>query len=104
MSIILEISTKDYATDSVLLKKAMSQLESLCFAYGGYVLSEPKEKFGWTFFKMGLKPELQIGIEKKFSDMITRYRWSKPEEKLTKFLSDYLNVRGCQVKVSLSKD
>lgn len=104
MSIILEIGTKDYSTDLVLLKKAMSQLESLCLAYSGYVLSEPKEKFGWTFFKMGLKPELQNGIEQKFSDMLNRYRWSKPDEKLTKFLSDYLNARGCQVKVNLSKD
>lgn len=103
MSIVLEISTTDYTTNLILVKKAMSQLESLCSAYGGYVLDEPQEKFGWTFFKMGLKAELQNGLEQKFSDMINRYRWSKPDEKVAKFLSDYLNARGCQVKVSLSK-
>lgn len=104
MSIILEIGTKDYSTNVALLKKAMSQLETLCSAYGGYVLSDPFEKFGWTFFKMGLRPDLQSGIEQRFSDMISRYRWAKPEEKVSKFLGDYLSARGCEVKVSLSKD
>ncbi len=42
-----------------------------------------------------------MGIEEKFSDMIQKYRDKKPEEKFTKFMSDYFESRGSKVKVKL---
>ena len=72
MDYVLEIGTKNYENDLFLIKKAMSHMESLVGGYNGYALSEPSSKFGWTFFKMGFKPNLQNGIEEKFSDMIMR--------------------------------
>ena len=97
--IILEVGTKDYATDVVLVKKAMSQMESLLMTYNGYALGEPSSRFGWTFFQMAVKPELQQGIESRFADMIRRYGWGKPDTKFAKFLGDYLKARGCGVEV-----
>lgn len=101
---IIEIGTKSYSDDRLKIKMAMSHMESLLSAYNGYVLSDPTEKLGWTFFKMALKPELHSGIEHKFSDMLNKYRWSDPTDKFAKFMTDYFNSKGCQVKVSVVPD
>ena len=101
MSIIFELSTTNYLDDKLNVKKALSHLETLCQAWNGYSLAEPEEKAGWTFFKLKLKPELHEGIEKKFADMISKYRWSKPEEKFRKFMEEYFLAKGCNVKVKL---
>lgn len=97
------MGTKDYATDVVLLKKAMSQMESLLSAYNGYALSEPTSKFGWTFFSMAFKADLQQKIEQRFADMISQYRWGSSDEKFTKFMQKYLHARGCNVELKLDK-
>ena len=76
-------------------------MESLVGGYNGYVISEPTSKFGWTFFKLAFKPNLEEGIEEKFSDMLAKYRWSNKEQKFAKFMTDYFNSRGCEVKVNL---
>ncbi len=70
MSLALEISTKNYADDKLAIKLALSHMETLLGCPNGYALSEPYSKFGWTFFKIALEADLQVGIEKKFSDMI----------------------------------
>lgn len=96
-----QVSTHDYDTDVVLVKKAMSQMESLLGEYGGYVLGEPSSRMGWTFFTLSLGLTMQDKMESKFSDMIQRYTWEKPEVKLAMFINDYLKSRGCNTKVKL---
>ena len=76
-------------------------MESLVGGYNGYLLSEPSSKFGWTFFKLDFKPNLQNGIEEKFADMIAKYRWSNKPQKFAKFMTDYFQARGCNVKINL---
>ena len=102
MSMVLEVGTKNYSDDLLSIKKALSHMESLVNGYNGYVLSEPSTKFGWTFFKIAFKANLQNGIEEKFSDMIDKYSWSDKSEKFAKFMSDYFNSRGCNVKIKLA--
>lgn len=102
MDIVLEIGTKNYADDLLTIKKALSHMESLLGAYNGYVVSEPSSKFGWTFFKLAFKPNLQNGIENKFADMLAKYQWSDPSQKFIKFMTDYFLSKGCEVKVKLS--
>ncbi|MDH3610825.1 MAG: hypothetical protein OEM79_03580 [Nitrosopumilus sp.] len=99
MNTALEISTKNYADDKLAIKMALSHMETLVGSVNGYLLSEPYSKFGWTFFKVALKPELQDGIEKKFADMIEKYQWSSPTEKFTKFMTDYFKSKGCNVVI-----
>ena len=101
MSIILELSSRNYLDDKLNVKKALSHLETLCEAWNGYTMGEPEEKAGWTFFKLKLKPELHEGIEKKFSDMIGKYRWSNSEEKFRKFMEEYFQAKNCNVKVKI---
>ena len=76
-------------------------METLVQGYNGYILSEPTSNFGWTFFKLALKPNLQNGIEEKFADMINSYRLSKQPEQFAKFLGDYFNAKGCTVNVKV---
>jgi len=101
MSVTLEISTKNYLDDLLSIKKALSHMESLLGCYNGYLLSEPTTSFGWTFFKLAFKPDLQNSIEEKFADMINKYRWSNSPEKFAKFMNDYFNAKGCNVKIKI---
>lgn len=100
MSIILRLSTSDYLTDRLNVKKALSQLETLCEAWNGYSLGEPEEKAGWTFFMLKIKPELHGGIVSRFSDMLEKYRWSSQDEKFRRFIEEYFRAKGCNVKVN----
>ncbi len=99
MSLALEISTTNYSDDRLAIKMALSHMETLVGCTNGYVLSEPYSRFGWTFFKIALKADLQQGIEKKFADMIEKYQWSSTPEKFTKFMTDYLVTKGCNVRI-----
>ena len=101
MCAVFELSTRDYDNSSFQIKKALSHLETICEAWSGYRLGPPKSKFGWTFFAMIIQPQLQSGIESKFADMISRYRFSKQPEKFTKFFGDYLDAKKCNVRVRL---
>jgi hypothetical protein len=98
MSTTFEISTKNYINDRLAIKMALSHIETLVGVINGYSLSDPYEKFGWTFFKTKLNSDLQYGIEKKFSDMIEKYQCS-PVEKFTKFMTDYFANKGCNVLI-----
>lgn len=104
MNIILEIGSKNYADDSLSIKMALSHVESLVGCYNGYVTSEPSSKFGWTFFKLAIKPDLQHGIEEKFSDMIDKYPGNDHSQKFVKFMSDYFASKRCNVTVKLVTD
>ena len=101
MDVVLEISTKNYLDDLLLIKKSLSHMESLLGCYNGYLLSEPTTSFGWTFFKLAFKPNLQQGIEEKFADMIGKYRWGNPSEKFGKFMTDFFKSRGCDVGIKI---
>ena len=78
MSVTLEIKTKNYVDDLLSIKKSLSHMETIVEQYNGHVLSEPETKFGWTFFKLAFKPNLQTGIEEKFA----------------KFMIDFFQSRG----------
>lgn len=102
MDVVLEIGTKNYLDDLLTIKKSLSHMESLVDGYNGYVLSEPSSKFGWTFFKLSFKPNLQNGIEEKFSDMIMKYQANDQYEKFAKFMTDYFISKGCDIKIKIS--
>jgi len=102
MDVVLEIGTKNYLDDLLTIKKALSHMESLVDGYNGYVLSEPSSKFGWTFFKLSFKPNLQNGIEEKFSDMIMKYQANDKYKKFAKFMTDYFISKGCDIKIKIS--
>lgn len=101
MNIVLEVGSKNYDDDLLSIKKSLSHMESLVGEYNGYVFSEPTSKFGWTFFKLAFKPNLQQGIEEKFSDMISKYQKNDQPHKFAKFIEDYFVSKGCDVKIKI---
>ena len=101
MNISLEVKTKNYVNDLLSIKKELSHMESLVGEYNGYTLSEPELKFGWTFFKLSFKPNLQNGIEEKFSDMIAKYERNDQPQKFAKFMIDYFHSRDCDAIIKI---
>ena len=100
MATILEIASTNYEDDIFKLKKALSHLQTTCEITDGYLLSKPVSKFGWTFCELLLKPAFSYNIEKKFLDMIKRYK-GKNDEKFTKFMQDFFQARDCKIKLKL---
>jgi len=76
-------------------------METLVGSSNGYTLSEPSSKFGWTFFKLSFKPNLQNGIEEKFADMLNKYQLSNQSQKFTQFMTDYFKSKGCNIKIKI---
>ena len=104
MKIIFELSSTNYEKDKKKLMKALDDLEKLLEIQDGYLLSEPVSRFGWTFFKLLIKPDLFLKIDKKFSDMIQKTEGRKPNEKFTNFMSDFFSSRECNAKLKLIKE
>jgi len=100
MGTAFEVSTKNYGDDKLAIKLALSHLETLVGSVNGYLLSEPDSKFGWTFFKIAIKPDLQDEIEKKFANMFEKYN-GKASEKFTNFMTDYFKSKNCNIKIKL---
>jgi len=101
MDIVFEVSSKNYGNDLLLIKKTLSHMETLVGSYNGYTLSEPTSKFGWTFFKLAFKPNLQNAIEKKFADMLNKYSLNNTSQKFTKFMTDYFQAKGCDIRIKM---
>ena len=77
----------------------MSQLEALTGNYNGYALGPPSSRFGWAFFTLSMKPEMENSLRDKFSDMICRYTRGSDDEKFTRFMGDYFESKGCEIKL-----
>ncbi len=51
---------------------------------------------------MLIDQELYVGIEDEFSDMIKKCKGDKPDEKFMNFLDQYLESKGCNVKIKMA--
>ncbi len=98
---VFELGTTKYMEDKLGAKMALSHLETLCGIHDGYVLGEPEERAGWTFFKLGLEPGLYTCISERFSDMMEKYGRGAPEEKFRIFIERYLHSKNCNVRVRI---
>ncbi|RNJ76318.1 MAG: hypothetical protein EB829_03730 [Nitrosopumilus sp. H8] len=97
--ITLEISSKNYADSLLCIKTSLSHMESLLGCYNGYALGEPSSRFGWTFFTLAFKSDLEDAMSSKFSGMMEKYGRAGKEEKFAMFVSDYFSSRGCDARI-----
>lgn len=100
-SVIFEIATTNYESDRKLVSSIMEDLQSLCGVVDGFLLSNPVEKFGWTFFKILFKGELLSGMQQKLADKIMISKGKKPEEKFTDFITKLFESKNCKVRMKL---
>lgn len=98
---VFDVSSTDYVEDKRLINNALSDMASLCGMQNDFEFGNPTSKFGWTFFKLWVKPNLLEQIQIRFADMIKKSKGSKGDEKLTNFMSDYFQSRGCKVKIKI---
>ena len=104
MKIIFEVSTTNYDKDIEFVTNALEELQKLCETDNGYQFSKPMSRFGWTFFKLWIKPNLLLKIDEKFSDMIKKAKGSKHNEKFSNFMSDYFTSKDCTVKLKIIEE
>lgn len=97
---IFEVGTTDFLEDKRLINNALSDMAAQFGIQNDFTFGEPTSRFGWTFFKLWIRPNLQNAINQKFDDMIKRYKGS-PDEKFTFFIADYFQARGCKTKIKL---
>ncbi|MEM2160791.1 MAG: hypothetical protein QXN55_07560 [Candidatus Nitrosotenuis sp.] len=97
---IFEVSSTDFLEDKRLINNALIDMAAQFGMSNEFQFGEPTSRFGWTFFKLWIKPNLQAAINQKFDDMIRRYK-GKPDEKFTSFISDYFQSKGCKTKVRM---
>jgi len=98
---ILEIATTKYETDKDLVFSAMDSLQSLCGIKDGFLVSKPMERFGWSFFKVLIKYELESAMQLKLEDQIQRSEGKKIEEKFVSFMTKLFENKNAKVKVKL---
>lgn len=98
---VFDVSSTDYLEDKRLINNALSDMAAQFGMQNDFEFGTPTSKFGWTFFKLWIKPNLQQQIEIRFADMIKKSKGSKHEEKFTNFMSDYFLSKGCKVKIKM---
>lgn len=98
---IFEISSIDFLEDKRLINNALSDMASQFGMQNDFEFGQPTSTFGWTFFKLWLKPNFQMQITEKFDDMIRKSKGSKHDEKFTNFMHDYFQSRGCKIKIKI---
>jgi len=94
---LFELSTRRYDKEIELVKKAMTELESICNVKDGYEIGEPFTKAGWTFFNLQISTELADIIEK--SGMLEGALGYRIAEQLKNFLGHFLESKGSQVRI-----
>lgn len=103
-AIVFEISTTKYESDKELVTSVMKDLQSSCGVNDGFLLSNPMDKFGWTFFKILFKNELLSGIQEKFGTQIMNLKPKSVEEKFTEFITKFFESKNCKVRMRLAED
>lgn len=98
---IFEVSSTDFLEDKRLINNALSDMASQFRMQNDFTFGEPVSKFGWTLFKLWIKPHLQDAIIQKFNDMIRKSKGANPDEKFTSFMSDYFQSKGCKTKIKM---
>ena len=98
-SIIFEISTTRYETDKELVASVMNDLQTSCGVSNGFLLSNPMEKFGWTFFKILFKNELLVCMQEKFGTQIMNTKGKAFQEQFTDFVTKFFESKNCKIRM-----
>jgi hypothetical protein len=94
---LFQLSTRSYDKEILLVKKAMSELETICNVKDGFQIFEPFTKAGWTFFNLQITLEMTSVIEK--SGLMEGALGFKIGEQLKNFLGHFIESKGSQVRI-----
>lgn len=102
--VIFEVSTTKYESDKELVTSVMKDLQTLCGVNDGFLLSNPMEKFGWSFFKILFKDELLAGMQEKFGTQIMNTKGKAFQEKFSDFVTKFFESKNCKIRMRLIDD
>jgi hypothetical protein len=94
---LFQLSTRSYDKEILIVKQALTDLETECKVQNGYTIEKPFEKFGWTFFNIQISEEMAEIIEK--SGMMKGALGYKIAEQMTNFVGHYLETKGSAVRI-----
>jgi hypothetical protein len=94
---LFQLSTRSYDKELPLVKQALIDLETKCGVQNGFVIEEPFDKFGWTFFNIQISEEMANVIEK--SGMMEGALGYRIGEQLTNFVGHFLESNGSNVRI-----
>lgn len=97
MNPLFQLSTRSYEKEIPIVRQALRELEKECKVTNGYVIEEPFQKFGWTFFNVQISEEMALIIEK--SGMMEGALGYKIGEQMTNFVGHYLETKGSNVRI-----
>ena len=97
MNPLFQISTRNYNKEILLVKQALTDLETECNVQNGYTIGEKFNKFGWTFFNIQISEELAEVIEN--SGIMEGALGHKIGEQMTNFVGHYLETKGSNVRI-----
>lgn len=100
-AVIFEVSTTKYESDKELVTSVMKDLQTLCGVNDGFLLSNPMEKFGWSFFKILFKTELLAGMQEKFGAQIMNTKGKAFQEKFSDFVTKFFESKNCKIRMRL---
>jgi hypothetical protein len=100
-AVVFEVSTTKYESDKELVTSVMKDLQTLCGINDGFLLSDPVDKFGWSFFKILFKTELLAGIQEKFGNKIMNTQGKAFQEKFTDFVTKFFESKNCKIRMRL---
>ena len=100
-AVIFEVSTTKYESDKELVTSVMNDLQTSCGVNDGFLLSNPMEKFGWSFFKIFFKTELLAGMQEKFGTQIMNTKGKAFQEKFTDFVTKFFESKNCKIRMRL---
>lgn len=100
----IEIATTKFESDRELVNSAMESLQLLCGVKDGFLISNPMDRFGWSFFKVLFKTELLLAMQQKLGNQISLSKGRRPEEKFTHFMTNFFEYKNCKVRLKLLED
>jgi hypothetical protein len=103
-AVIFEVSTTKYEIDRELVSSVMKDLQLSCGVSDGFLLSEPVDKFGWSFFKILFKSELLAGMQENFGSQIMNTKGKAFQEKFNEFVTKFFESKNCKVRMKLVED
>ncbi len=69
---VYEISSTNYLDDKLIINNALSDLAAQCGLQNEFDFGQPTSRFGWTFFKVWIKPNFHGMIEQKLGEKIKK--------------------------------
>lgn len=101
---IIDFQTIEFDADARVARDFLTTMQRACQLENAFALDEPVRSAGWSFAKMFLSGQFVDEIYSRHSHEIDRARGKKIEDKVTAWLGEQLNLRGCSAQIKMAPE